>query len=154
MERQLAEMKKKSLLSYLRDLFGSKKREKPSIFHLNTEETELLKYRLRELMNQKKPYLQKGYHIKNMADDLRIPVHQLSAFINQVIGMSFTGYMNKHRIEYCLQLMMSEPGHTDLNQLAQLSGFNNRNSFTAAFKKFTGQKPFEYMKDKLPRSKA
>lgn len=154
MERQLSAMKKKSLISYLRDLFGSKKKDKPSVIHLNTEETELLKYRLRELMNQKKPYLVKGYHIKDMAEDLRIPVHQLSAFINQVVGMSFTGYMNKHRIDYCLNLITTDPSHADLNNLAELSGFNNRNSFTAAFKKFTGQKPFEYIRGKYPRTRS
>ena len=153
MERQLAAMKKKSLLSYLRDFFGSKKKERPSAIQLNTEETELLKYRLKELMAQKKPYLVRGYHIKDMADDLRIPVHQLSAFINQVVGMSFTGYMNKHRIDHCLHLITNDPASVDLNLLAQRSGFNNRNSFTAAFKKFTGLKPFEYLRGRTPRTR-
>ena len=53
MERQIAAMKKKSLLGYLREFFGAKKKERPSAIQLNTEETELLKYRLKELMNQK-----------------------------------------------------------------------------------------------------
>ena len=84
-----------------------------------------------------------------MADDLAIPMYQLSAFMNQIMGISFSDYMNRHRIIYCEELIMAELGtKMDLDVLAKKCGFNNRNSFTAAFKKFTGRKPYEYIKTK------
>ena len=39
-------------------------------------------------------------------------------------------------------------GRPNLEQLSKKCGFNNRSSFTTAFKKFTGQKPFDYIKRK------
>jgi AraC-like DNA-binding protein len=84
-----------------------------------------------------------------MAEDLDIPMYQLSAFMNQTLGISFSDYMNRHRIIYCEELIAAEQSaKTDLDELAKKCGFNNRNSFTAAFKRFTGRKPFEYIKAK------
>jgi AraC-like DNA-binding protein len=141
-------MKTKNFFSYIRSLFGKKKRSKRIEGQLSRESIEELKSRLNALMVEEKPFLQKGYHMKEMADDLQIPVYQLSAFINQVMGMHFTDYMNKLRISYCENLIKT--GHAAKLTLTELSykcGFNNRNSFAAAFKKFTHQRPSDYMKN-------
>ena len=37
--------------------------------------------------------------------------------------------------------------HKTLEAIASEAGFNNRNTFTTAFKKETGQNPFEYLKE-------
>ena len=129
-------MKKKNLLSYLR-------------YYLSEDEIELMRHRVTGLMIEKKPFLQKGYHIKNMSDELQIPVHQLSGFINHIVGMHFSDHMNKYRIEYCLELINENlPARANLNEVSKKCGFNNRSSFSSAFKKFTGQKPFEYIQRK------
>jgi AraC-like DNA-binding protein len=141
-------MKTKNFFSYIRSLFGKKKRSKRIEGQLSKESIEELKTRLTTLMEKEKPFLQKGYHMKEMADDLHIPVYQLSAFINQVIGMHFTDYMNQLRISYCEELIKT--GHAaklNLTDLAFKCGFNNRNSFAAAFKKFIGQRPSDYMRN-------
>jgi len=143
---------KKSIFDYLRFLLGERKKEKSTGVQLNNEDIEMLRFRLADLMDHKRPFLQKGYHIKDMASDIQVPVHQLSAFINQVIGMHYSDYMNSHRIKYCENLIGTElTSKPDLNDLADKSGFSNRNSFTTAFKKFTGQKPFEYIKHRYTR---
>jgi AraC-like DNA-binding protein len=136
-----------SLLSFF---YNPEKRNKSSIVQLNNDELERLKQTLTVLMSEKKPFLIKGYHLKDMSFDLQLPIHQLSAFINQVFRMHFSDFMNKHRINYCLELINADlKKRPDLNQLAQKCGFNNRSSFTAAFKRFTGQPPFEFVKRKL-----
>jgi AraC-like DNA-binding protein len=141
-------MKTKNFFSYIRSLFGKKKRSKRIEGQLSRESIEELKSRLNTLMEEEKPFLQKGYHMKEMADDLQIPVYQLSAFINQVLGMHFTDYMNKLRISYCEGLIKNgRAAKLNLTDLSFKCGFNNRNSFATAFKKFTGRKPSDYMKN-------
>jgi len=140
-------MKKRSILSYLHQLLGGKKKSKASGLKLSTEYIEVIRGRMKELMETKKPYLQKQYHIRDMSNDLEVPVHQLSAFINQVLGMRFNDYMNKHRVSHCQNIILANSDRTlHLSELVDQCGFNNKNSFTAAFKKFTGRRPFEYIR--------
>ncbi|HEX2683755.1 MAG TPA: helix-turn-helix domain-containing protein, partial [Ferruginibacter sp.] len=80
-------------------------------------------------------------------DDLHIQPYQLSAFINQVMGVHYTDYMNKFRISHCELLMRTDPmARQNLKELAYKCGFNNRNSFATAFKKYTGYRPSDYVK--------
>ncbi|MBO9572356.1 MAG: helix-turn-helix transcriptional regulator [Chitinophagaceae bacterium] len=141
-------MKKKNLFYYLRSWFGEKKKNKTIELHMSNESIEELKSRLKVLMTTKQPFLQKGYHMKDMAEDLNIPIYQLSAFINQVMGVRFTDYMNKFRIIYCEELLRKSDENEKVNfqYLADKCGFNNRNSFASAFKKFTGKSPSIYLK--------
>jgi YesN/AraC family two-component response regulator len=142
-------MTTKNLFARLRDVLRQKKKSKAYTLQLTSDEIESMRLRLQGLIANKKPYLQKGYHIRDLADDLEIPMYQLSAFMNRILGISFSDYMNRHRIIYCEELILAELGtKMDLDDLAKKCGFNNRNSFTAAFKKFTGRKPFEYIKSK------
>ena len=140
-------MKKKNLFSYIRSILGRPKQIKTIEVQLSRESIKELKSRLVTLMNEKKPFLQPGYHMKNLADDLHIQPYQLSAFINQVMGAHFTDYINKFRISHCELLMKADPdARQNLKELAYKCGFSNRNSFAAAFKKFTGFSPSDYIK--------
>ena len=142
----MLEMKKKNFFSYIRSFLGEKKKNTNAHVQLSNETIQDLKLRLSTLMNEEKPFLKQGYHMKDLADDLRIPVYQLSAFINQVFGVHFNDYINKFRISYCEAIIKTEPARHSFKELAYKCGFNNRNSFAAAFKKFTGQKPSDYVK--------
>lgn len=139
---------KKNLFYYLRSWLGEKRKNKTIELQMSNENIEELKSRLKILMNTKRPFLQKGYHMKDMAADLSIPVYQLSAFINQVMGVRFTDYMNRFRILYCEELLKKtdESERMNFKDLANECGFNNRNSFASAFKKFTGKSPSAYLR--------
>ncbi len=140
-------MTKQNILGYLRNFFSDQKKDNTFIIHYKKHDSELIKQRLNDLMKEKKPFLQRGYHIKELATELQIPVHQLSAFLNQVLGMHFSDHINKYRIDHCIELINANSSdRPNLQQLSKICGFNNRSSFTTAFKKFTGQKPFDYIK--------
>ena len=140
-------MAKQNILGYLRNFFTEQKEGNTFIIHYRKDDPESIEHRLKDLMIEKKPFLQRGYHIKALAAELHIPVHQLSAFLNQELGMHFSDHINKYRIDHCIELInTNSPGRPNLQQLSKLCGFNNRSSFTTAFKKFTGQKPFDYIK--------
>jgi len=140
-------MTKQNVLGYLRNFFTPQKKDNTFIIHYRKHDAESIKHRLKDLMTEKKPFLQRGYHIKELADELQIPVHQLSAFLNQVLGTNFNDHINKYRIDHCIELLNTNLStRPNLQQLSKICGFNNRSSFATAFKKFTGQKPFDYIK--------
>ncbi len=61
--------------------------------------------------------------------------------------ISFSDYINKKRVDYCIELLESgRHRNKTLEAIARLSGFNNRNTFTKAFKKFKGKTPSSYLK--------
>ena len=136
---------KKNIFSFFRDLLKGKKPAEDRL--VGNKTVELLKYNLEELMYKKKPFLKPGYTIKDLSDELGMPSYQLSSFINHKLGMNFSDYLNQFRIKYCEEIIKREGGgKLNLQQLAARCGFQNRNTFTTAFKKFTGRTPSEYTK--------
>jgi YesN/AraC family two-component response regulator len=75
-----------------------------------------------------------------------VPLYKLSAYINQTIGTNFSEYLNQWRIQYCLDMIHEKKiEHLNLHGIATKCGFNNRNTFSAAFKKVTGKPPSVYL---------
>jgi YesN/AraC family two-component response regulator len=140
-------MTKQNILTYLRGFFIDKKKDTTFLIHYRKHDSELIKRRLSDLMTEKKPFLQSKYHIKDLAHELQIPVHQLSAFLNQVLGMHFSDHINKYRIDHCIELINANSS-IDLayKSCQEYVGSIIGVLFTTAFKKFTGQKPFDYIK--------
>lgn len=96
-------------------------------------------------IDEKKIYLIHGYSIQDFARDTNIPYYQISACINHAMDSTFSDLLNKKRIEYCLELFQKgDFSNYTFEALAKECGFNNRNSFSTAFKKFTGKTPSEY----------
>ncbi len=102
---------------------------------------------LRLYMEEKKPYLQHGYSLKQLSWDINVSLPQLSAFINQHYHMHFNDLINNYRVNHCkAKILHGEWKHKKLEAIASESGFNNRNTFTSAFKKITGMNPSKYLK--------
>lgn len=102
---------------------------------------------LRTLMESKAPYLRIGYSLQDLSVDINIPAYQISAYLNQKMGVSFNDYLNHYRVQHCIErLKKGDSGLLKLEALAFECGFNNRNTFTTAFKKSTGVTPSEYMR--------
>lgn len=134
----------KNLFSYLKQLF-SFRRHKRYEDNPHIRPVDLLQYRLEQFMHEKKPFLKPGYTIKQLAGDMLVPSHQLSAHINQKLGMHFSDFLNQYRIKYCEDLIQSgNAANLSLQELAAKCGFQNRNTFASAFRKFTGQTPGDY----------
>jgi AraC-like DNA-binding protein len=82
------------------------------------------------------------------SDETQVPVHYLSGFINKYYKMNFNDFINEYRIIFSIdKLLKKEWMYKKLETIANESGFNNRNTFISAFKKVTGVKPSEFLKD-------
>lgn len=90
-------------------------------------------------------FLKNGYTITEFSKDIGIPEYKISKYISQFTGMGFIDFINQRRINYCIMNLNSGKWKNfTLEAIAQECGFNNRNSFTNAFKKFKGISPSEY----------
>jgi len=98
-------------------------------------------------LDEKKPFLQQRYSLKDLAEDTHIPLHQLSAYINKHCGKNFNDFINEYRVQYCKEKILNdECRNKKLEAVAEESGFNNRNTFAIAFKKVTGINPSQFLK--------
>lgn len=102
---------------------------------------------VKSLLQEKKPFLQQRYSLKDLSEDTRIPLHQLSAYINQYCGKNFNDFINEYRVYHCKEKILNqECRNKKLEAVAEESGFNNRNTFAIAFKKVIGVNPSEFLK--------
>jgi AraC-like DNA-binding protein len=115
--------------------------------HPQSEQDKELLLALNKLMLENKKFLEHKYSINNLAIDLNTSPHQLSHFLNSHLQVSFSDFLNKYRIEHCVaRIKKGDAQRFTLEALAFESGFNNRNSFRDAFKRFTGTTPSEFMR--------
>ena len=92
-------------------------------------------------------YLKKGCTCPEIAAEMRMQPYLLSAVINQVYNTNFNDFLNSYRVDFARELIQNgEAMKFTLEGLSQLCGFNNRNSFTTAFKKHFGITPSEFRK--------
>jgi AraC-like DNA-binding protein len=101
--------------------------------------------RLRELMEVEKIYRQFDLKLDEVAAMLFITPHQLSEFVNDCMGMSFTSYINHYRVEEAKQLLGSDVEQSALSIGLEV-GFGSKQSFNMIFKQQTGMTPLGYRK--------
>lgn len=126
-----------------------KKKLKGEIFEqLTQQKIEEIKLSLQNVLEVDKKYLIHGYSINDLSKDTSIPSYLLSLYINNVLNSNFPDLINKERIEECCKMMASgKYSHLATEGFAQICGFNNRNSFSTAFKKHKGVSPPVYYKE-------
>jgi AraC-like DNA-binding protein len=92
-------------------------------------------------------YLHQHTNLKQVANHLHTQPYVLSTFINHVYRMHFNDVINQHRIKYIEDGLTNRKWESlTLEAIAGKAGFNNRITFLAAFKKFTGITPTQYIK--------
>lgn len=102
---------------------------------------------INQFLIDKKPFLQQKYSLRDLSVDVDIPINYLSAFINRYHKMNYSDFINRYRVSQSKEMILNgEWKSKTLEAIATESGFNNRNTFTAAFKKETGQSPSEFLK--------
>ena len=100
---------------------------------------------LLEYFEDKKPYLNSRLTLKEVADALGTPEHQLSAVINKQAGKNFFEFVNSYRVEEFKSLTrLPEYRNYTLISIAYESGFNSKATFNRVFKNYTGQTPSEF----------
>lgn len=98
-------------------------------------------------MKGQKPYLENSLTLKELSDNLNVPLHQLSLIINSKLNKNFHQFINTYRVEEAQKLIaesVRKEQDITLLSIAMNSGFNSKTSFNTFFKKSTGMTPSEY----------
>lgn len=104
-----------------------------------------LKEKILNVILIKKMYKNKDYSAKKLAEDLGTNTRYISAVVNVRFHMNYTSFVNKYRIEEAMTLLVDKR-YQDLNMedISDMVGFSNRQSFYAAFYRINGITPREY----------
>jgi len=121
------------------------------------EQIRIMKTTIEGAMVYSAPYLKQKFSLADLSGLTNISIHRLSAFINSYYNMNYSDFVNMYRVEHFKRKIIVEGAwqFLTLQAIAEESGFGNRNTFTAAFKKFTNSTPIEFLKQqKVQKLKA
>lgn len=104
-----------------------------------------LKGRILDIILIQKRYKDKDYSAKQLAEDLHTNTRYISAVVNVKFHMNYTSFVNKYRIEEAMALLVDRR-YRDLKMedISDMVGFANRQSFYASFYKLNKMTPREY----------
>lgn len=116
--------------------------EKYSRSALDYAQSERLANKIESIMAAEKLYLDADLTLDKLAKAVDAQPNYVSQTLNETLGETFFGYVNKKRIEVA-QTMLRDADKTVLD-IAYAVGFNARSSFYKAFRHWTGMSPGEY----------
>ncbi|MFG4002052.1 helix-turn-helix domain-containing protein [Flavobacterium aquidurense] len=115
--------------------------------YLSKTKMVLISNKVKEHIIKNQSYLDKLYKLQQLAVEIQTPAQYISASINECEKTNFNDFINKYRINHCVTLLQNlDYQNQTLEAIANESGFNNRNTFTVAFKKTIGKTPSDYIK--------
>lgn len=99
---------------------------------------------LRIIVIQEK-YKDKEYSAKQLAMDLGTNTRYVSAVINVKFHTNYSCFVNKYRIDEAMSLMVDRRYQKlTMEQISDMVGFSNRQSFYASFYRIMNMSPREY----------
>jgi AraC-like DNA-binding protein len=100
-----------------------------------------------ELLKDKKAYTDPNLSLSSLSDNLNTNDRYISQAINKYSNTNFSGLVNKFRVEEAKKCLLNKGlQHYSLEKIAELSGFNNRFTFTRVFKTYTKMSPSAFRK--------
>lgn len=114
-------------------------------FEISEEKLSLLKYKIDKYL-ENKPFLKPDFNLTSMSIDTDIPVHHLSYYFNEHLGLNFNMWKNDLKIAQVIKLIKEGSGEIlTLDALSKQAGFGSRASFFNSFKQKMGVTPSEYI---------
>ena len=102
---------------------------------------------LKSYMIAKEPFLDPSLTIRNLAQQIKMPMRELSVLINQNLGQHFFDFVNDYRINKAKEILKNPlKKEVTILEILYEVGFNSKSSFNTAFKKHTGTTPTQFRK--------
>ena len=98
-----------------------------------------------QIIVMQKKYRDKDYSAKKLAEDLGTNTRYISAVVNVRFHMNYTSFVNKYRIDEAMTILVDKR-YQDLRmeEVSDMVGFANRQSFYASFYRVVCITPREY----------
>lgn len=113
---------------------------------LTQSAAEKLKEQLIKLMENDKLFLKSNLKLKDLANAVGESKHHVSQVINDELETTFSAFVNEYRIKESKELLINKNDELNMYGIAKESGFNNKTTFSLAFKRHTGLTPSLYQK--------
>jgi AraC-like DNA-binding protein len=125
----------------------TEKKEKEALYRtlVSPKVMDDLKEKILNIILIQKKYKDKDYSAAKLAEELGTNSRYISAVVNVRFHMNYTSFVNKYRIEEAMTLLVDRR-YKDLNMedISDMVGFSNRQSFYASFYRLNGCTPREY----------
>lgn len=95
------------------------------------------------MLEEDKKFLLGSYTLDEMARDLCTNRAYLSRMVNKCTGMHFNQMINGYRVRYSVELFRKDP-LLKVSELAAMSGFKNKVTYSMAFKQFMNTTPGDW----------
>ncbi|QOI53031.1 helix-turn-helix domain-containing protein [Leptospira interrogans] len=125
----------------------TQKNKYPSRDLLEGINLEKVKNKLNHFLDSK-GFIDEELRLPDFAADLGLSTHQASYYLNQYLNMSFTDFLQFHRINEVKNMMRIKLNYNLLN-IAFECGFNSASSFHRACVKYTGKSPRDLRQELL-----
>ena len=101
--------------------------------------------KIMNIIVMQKKFRDKDYSAKKLAEELGTNTRYISAVVNVRFHMNYTSFVNKFRIEEAMTILVDKR-YQDLRmeEVSDMVGFANRQSFYASFYKIMKMTPREY----------
>ena len=101
--------------------------------------------KIMNIIVMQKKYRDKDYSAKKLAEDLGTNTRYISAVVNVRFHMNYTSFVNKYRIDEAMSILVDKR-YQDLRmeEVSDMVGFSNRQSFYASFFRVMGITPRDY----------
>jgi len=120
-------------------------KRKPSTKSLDDKTEKEISQKLQEYVVDGRVFLKNNINERLLSEEIEVPVHVLSRYLNEVLEKSFTDYINELRIEEAKKLLCDpDTRENTLYSIALDSGFKSESAFYSNFKKFTNMTPRQY----------
>ena len=101
--------------------------------------------RIEEIINSHQLFLDPDLNLHNVAHAVKLSDRIVSQTIKQKVGLNFTDYINRKRIDYAKDMLRSTTkSEKNVLEILYEAGFNSKSVFNSQFKKHTGQSPTDY----------
>ncbi len=112
---------------------------------LRPEIKDELKDRILEIVVMQKKYKDPEYSAKKLAEDIGTNTRYISAVVSTRFHCNYTTFVNKYRIEEAMSILTDKRyRRLNVEEVGEMVGFSNRQSFYAAFYKFMKMTPRDY----------
>ena len=104
-----------------------------------------MKEKILNIIVMQKKYKDKNYSAKKLAEDLCTNTRYISAVVNVRFHMNYTSFVNKFRIEEAMTILVDKRyQNLKMEEVSDMVGFANRQSFYASFYKIMHMTPRDY----------
>lgn len=107
-----------------------------------------VKQRIVEIVVEQKKYLVKGFSAVQLAEETGVDVRYISATIHSEFKMNYATFVNKYRVKEAARILRRINSKSlTTEEVGDMVGFSNRQSFYSAFISVWSMTPFEYRRE-------